>query len=201
MVILDVPAGVEFEALSLLLRDTVAGSQSPYTGDLSRTDFGGRWWEISLTTLQMGAAVAADFDAWLDDLREVGTVARMPRPVLMPRLGTFSGEAVTLAADRDAGAVLLSVSGLGAGLTLGRGSLVSIGDRMHRVRKTLIGGSGDQLSITPPLRFDALSGDAVEVGSAVAGLWRLMGRPPREHGSAFGRDAAPVSLKFSEATA
>jgi hypothetical protein len=199
MLILDVPPGLEFAAVSLTMRDTVGGSRSPYTGDLSRVDFGGRWWEATFTTLPLAPDLAAEVDAWLDDLAEPGVAARLPRPVYMTGGGTFAGATVALAADRAPGAVLLSVSGLGAGLTIARGSLVSVGDHMHRVRQTLVGGSGEQLEIVPPLRAIALAGDLVQVGAAVVGLWSLLKRPARTHGREWAARADPISLDFCEA--
>jgi hypothetical protein len=199
MEILDVPAGVDFASVELIMRDSVSRAASPYTGAQARVDFGGRWWEMTLTTTPLILAVASDLDGWADSLAEPGVAARILRPVLVGVHGTASASSVTVATAAAANASAVAVAGVGAGLTIARGSLLSIGGRLHRVRRELVGGSGEALRIVPPLRAAVLVGDVVQWGAAAAGLWLLSERPPRRHEATAGAWSDPVTLKFSEA--
>ncbi|MFT6775231.1 MAG: hypothetical protein ACJA1L_002950 [Paracoccaceae bacterium] len=197
--VLDAPAGMRWHAYDLGAIDTVAEQRSVYTGAAKRLDFGGNLWTLKLATRDQTQAHAAALEAWCDALRAADAVARLGPPPGYAAQGTTTAETLTLAAARAAGASLLAVNGLGAGLTIAAGSYVSIADHLHRVRATVAGGSGDQLQIWPPLREAAAMGAVVEIGAGVRSLWRLQGRPTRSAISDRPALAAPVELQFMEA--
>lgn len=199
MEILDLPGGVALTSVSLSLRDSVASMRSPYTGAAARLDFGGRWWEMTIETAPLSPQVASDLDGWGDRLIEPGVLARLARPALIGFYGTAASSTISIAVDAAAGAVSLSVAGVGVGLTVLRGSILSIGGRLHRVQASLVGGSGGALRIKPGLRAAVEIGDAIETGAAASGLWVLTSRPPRSHARDFGSYAPPMSFQFSEA--
>jgi hypothetical protein len=199
MEILDLPDGVDLTAVSLTMRDSVAKMSSPYTGGVARLEFGGRWWEMMIETAPLSPRVASDLDGWGDRLIEPGVVARLARPALIGFHGTAGASSISISTAAPAGAVSLSVQGVGAGLTVLRGSIVAIGGRLHRVQALLVGGSGDPLRIKPSLRAAVSIGDAVETGNAAAGLWVMIARPPRSHARDFGNYAPPMAFQFAEA--
>lgn len=205
MAVIDAPAALKRAQVALTASDTVSESRSPYSGVEDRLDFGGEWWALTLTTPITTWDDAAEVEAWADRLRDDDAIARLDLVALAPRRGTTAATVLTASATTAAGSRTLGVAGLGSGLTLGAGSFVSIGDRLHRVREavTANGSGAATLSLFPRLRSSVASGGGIQIATGVRGLWRLQNRP----GHAWDAQQWPASvlaaktLQFVEAVA
>jgi hypothetical protein len=199
MTTIDAPASAVWTDSALTETDTVAEQRSVYTGAESRLDFGGGGWALTLATPPMAHETAAELSAWASRLRAADAVARLPRPPYYARYGTTTANTLALSAARSAGAASLAITGLGSGLTIAAGTLVSVGDHLHRVQVTLTDGVSDALLIWPPLRADAADGATVEINAGVRGLWRLQARPVAAWAVGDGSAASPYVFQFREA--
>lgn len=202
------PAALAFAALSLSARDTVAESRSAYSGAESRLDWGGEWWELTVTVPpQRWNEGAAELEAWADRLRDADAVARIRLDAPMPWRGTTTAATVAVSGAHAAGGRSLAVTGLGAGATLLAGSLIADPDRrLHRIRQdvTANGSGAGTLNLFPRLRAAYAGGEAWRLagGEGVVGNFRLQARPG--HDFEFGARGGVVGgkvFRFVEALA
>lgn len=203
MVIIDPPAALKTAQVVIAAFDTLSETRRVYSGIEDRLDFGGEWWGLQIVTPFMAWDDAADVSAWCDRLRDDDAAARVAPPSSAARRGTSAAATFSVASAGAAGSRALAVEGMGAGLTLGAGSFISIADRLHRLRVTATadGAGAATLELFPRLRSVVAIAATVAV-TAPKGLWRLQGRPdigfdaPRS-----GRLALPKTLSFLEALA
>lgn len=199
------PAALGLAEFSLSARDTVAESRSVYSGAESRLDWGGEWWELTLSTPPARWDDAAEIEAWADRLRDADAVARIRLDLSMPRRGTTTADTVTVSGAHSAGGRSLAVTGLGASATLLAGSLIADADRrLHRLRASVTanGSGAATLDLFPRMRAAYAGGEAWRLagGEGVVGNFRLQARPG--HAFAFGARGGVLGgkvLQFVEA--
>ena len=158
------PATVEWSAI-----DTVATSQSPFTGQQQTQNWQGSWMEGSISLPPMVHARACPWVAFLLSAQGQSAVFQFGDPLARVPQGTAAGS-IVVNGGGQAGYVLNVSGGTGAGCLL-PGDWIQIGYRLYRNLGTYNGGAA-ALDIWPQIRESPLTASAV-VTSNTKGLFRL----------------------------
>jgi len=180
VVIVDPPRCFGSTTRSFEILDNVSETRSVYSFSESRIDFGGEAWSCELQMHNLNDEQAGEITAYFDRLRGVDVAARFGfAQSRKTKFGTTTAAALTVTADVVAGGNDIPISGVGAAGTLRWGTVVQIGNHLHRSRTNVTGDTGS-LIISPRLRAPLTTGDQIILDDP-KGLWRLQGRPVEQH--------------------
>jgi len=197
MAMLDWPSGVSVADYSIRLMRSVARPRSAYTYGEQQIDFGGEAWELTLTTASLTIAQAQELLAYAERVRDADDKARI-RPFHSARSGTSLVSAVSVSSAASAYQRTVSLTGIGSGLTLGAGTFLSVGSRLHMLRFEITGDSAVAY-VTPRLRESLGGGETVTVGDNAQGVFRLAEAP--DYRLARPGVVEPMTFRFVEAVA
>jgi hypothetical protein len=158
------PALIEWTAM-----DTVAVSQSPFTGQQQTQVWPGSWLEASISMPPMKHATVQAWLAWLLQVQGMAGVFQLGDPLAALPTGTGAGSPVVSGAGQTGSA--LNTSGWSGANSLLPGDWIQIGYRLYR-NLGIVGAGPQTLSIWPPLRESPPDATPIAVTNTV-GLFRL----------------------------
>lgn len=193
---ISLPAWLEIMDVDVQPLRAIKSNRSPYSYGTSRTDWGGEAWEATLITNPLHKAEAMRLLAWCNRAFDVSSVVRCGH-LQDERLGTSTATQLTVTADAAPYQRLVPVSGIGAGKTLEEGTFLTVGGRLHQLRRDELGDTG-ALELFPRLRETVPAGSTITVGAGVTGRWLLSEIPPLQSRARKGF-SEPMTLKLLEA--
>ena len=176
---LSVPDYNSFSSVSLVARNTVAVSVSPYTSQQKVYQWRGQFWEVDVTLKPMKRADAESWNAFFLKLKgQVGTFYLSPDPNGRTVRGSASSSAGTPIVDGSlsANSSSVDITGATAGATgyLLAGDYISINNQLLKVLNDVnTSGSGTAtIDVFPNIRTALSGSDTVTVSNA-QGIFRL----------------------------
>lgn len=176
------PSGLQFSSRNWRGRDVTSDVASPYTGQSDTYDFGGQWFEPTLTLVAMNRAQAQKWDAFLLSLNgHTGTflLGDPLRPRPLGRAATNPGVPVVKGLGQSG--ATLEIDGAPAGVAgyLLAGDLLQITcagvERLHTALQDVsTNGSGEaSIDIWPRLRAAPVDNSAVVLFSPKGTFHRM----------------------------
>jgi hypothetical protein len=159
-----VAASVDFYA-----QDSVAVSQSPFTGQAQTQNWQASWLEASVQMPPMVDKTARGWVAWLLATQGINGVFLFGDPLAVNPFGS-NGGSITVAAAGQTGYSLAVNGGVGVGCLLA-GDYIQVGYRLYRLTAQYDGGSAS-LEIWPQIREPPASGATVTTVNT-QGMFRL----------------------------
>jgi len=176
---LSVPNYTSFSSVSLVARNTVGLSRSPYTSQQKVYQWRGQFWEVDVTLKPMKRADAESWNAFFLKLKgQVGTFYLSPDPNGRTVRGSASSSAGTpiVNGSLSANSSSVDITGATAGATgyLLAGDYISINNQLLKVLNDVnTTGSGTAtIDVFPNIRTALSGSDTVTVSNA-QGIFRL----------------------------
>tara|TARA_R100001443_G_scaffold11659_1_gene21201 strand:- start:5124 stop:5750 length:627 start_codon:yes stop_codon:yes gene_type:complete len=176
---LTVPNYTSFRSVSLIARNTVGVSTSPYTAQQKIYQWRGQFWEVDIVLKPMKRADAEAWNAFFLKLKgQVGTFYLSPDPNGRTVRGSASSSAGTPIVNGalSANSASVDITGATASATgyLLAGDYIAINNQLLKVLNDVnTNGSGEAtIDIFPSIRTALSGSDAVTVSNA-QGIFRL----------------------------